>query len=237
MLGKFITDCEDSLTAAVFTHLLHLPSEVFWQILRNACYTSSLPEDAGEPRSVEFWPKWDPEGTDNNIYVEPDVFIRFANFDLLIEAKRWNDDMQDSGQWERELIAYTNEYGYEKRPVKMIAVGGIHTNQDDALTHNWRSLSSGDPHLFICPVHMCRWSSLLLECQRMERELGRLKYQSSQTRAQERILADLIELCAWLGFVTVRWFDYSVFKAHLLGPSIDSNQQLLRRINLQFRVP
>jgi hypothetical protein len=53
MLGKHLNHCEDSLTAAVFTHLLHLPTEVFWKILRNACYTRKLPEFPGEPWNIE----------------------------------------------------------------------------------------------------------------------------------------------------------------------------------------
>src|SRR5712671_1413367 len=104
MLEKFIDNpCEDSLTAAVFSHLLHLPSEVFWQILRNACHTTALPQYAGEPRSVEFWPKWNADGTHNSSYVEPDVFIRFASFDLIIEAKREDEYQQHRGQWENEV--------------------------------------------------------------------------------------------------------------------------------------
>jgi hypothetical protein len=95
MLGRFIRACEDSLTAAVFTHLLHLPAEVFWRILRRACCTDTLPESAGEPLSVDYWPSWDPKGTGNTNRVVPDFFIRFRGFDLIIEAKRWDSDMQN----------------------------------------------------------------------------------------------------------------------------------------------
>src|SRR6266568_1660228 len=100
MLGKFIYICENSQTAAVFTDLLHLPAEDFWRILCNACYTKLLPQYAGEPRLVEFWPKWNPNKTQNENYVEPDVFIRFSSFDLIIEAKREDERQQCRGQWE-----------------------------------------------------------------------------------------------------------------------------------------
>src|ERR1035438_1525802 len=102
MLGKYINIREDSLTASVFTHLLHLPTEVFWRILRNACYTSRLPEYPGEPISVEFLPNWDSKGTDNTHCVIPDLFMRFANLHLIIESKRWDVNMQDRGQWTKE---------------------------------------------------------------------------------------------------------------------------------------
>ncbi|MFA6290075.1 MAG: hypothetical protein WC661_22035 [Opitutaceae bacterium] len=99
LMGKHINHCEDSLTAAVFTHLLHLPVELFWRILRDACYTCRLPENSGEVLDAAFWPAWDAAGTNNSARVIPDLFLRFTEFDLIIEAKRWDDSMQDKHQW------------------------------------------------------------------------------------------------------------------------------------------
>ena len=199
MLFQFIDKpCEDSLTAAVFTHLLHLPSEIFWQILKRACHTDSLPQYAGEPScKVEFWPKWNAEHTRNSRYVEPDIFIRFPNFDLIIEAKRYDDFQQDLRQWTDEVVAYNNEYGVENVPVRLIAVGGIWRAEDDLVTH--KNIS--------CRVHMCRWGSLLEECQRMYRELEHIKYLSSATHANHRILADVISFFELHGFQTGIWLS------------------------------
>ena len=52
--------------------------------------------------SEEFWPNWDPEGTDNINRVTPDLFMRFANFDLIVEAKRWDSFQQSSDQWKKK---------------------------------------------------------------------------------------------------------------------------------------
>ena len=117
MLAKHLNHCEDSLTSAIFNHLFHLPAELFWQILRNACYGKDLPMHAGELLEVKYFPKWDAAGTTNEQFVEPDLFLRFREFDLIIEAKRWDDGMQDPAQWEKELIAYANEYGSEQLAV------------------------------------------------------------------------------------------------------------------------
>ena len=206
MLGKYINICEDSLTAAVFTHLLHLPMEVFWRILRNACYTDRLPEYPGEPISVEFWPNWNPKGTDNSNRVVPDLFIRFANFHLIIESKRWDANMQDRSQWTKEATAYNTEFGSEKIPVGMIAMGGISDTRDEEVP------------AFNFPVFMCKWERVLWECQQMEKELKGLKYPSSQTQACVRTLTHLINLFGWHGFVKLRWFDDFDFKTELARP-------------------
>ena len=175
MLGRHINHCEDSLTAAIFTHLLHLPAELFWKILRSACYEfDQLPDQPGELVKVDYWPKWDATGTHpNQYYVEPDVFIRFRTFDLIVEAKRWDRPMQDQEQWQRELIAWSNEYGEAQRFVKMIALGGIHTTTCGMIFHEWQSSEFGVPlnHLFKCPVFMCRWRRLIEECQKLKRTL------------------------------------------------------------------
>ena len=136
MLGDFIKPSENSLTAAVFSHLLHLPSELCWQLLRGACFSASLPTAAGELQSADFRPKWDPTGTANSSYVEPDLFLRFADFDLIVEAKRWDQSKQSPQQWKNEVRAYWNEHlGDEASStagptLRLIALGGILTTQD-----------------------------------------------------------------------------------------------------------
>ena len=219
MLGKFINHCEDSLTAAVFTHLLHLPAEVFWQILRNACYTDKLPKNPGEPISVDFWPHWNPKGTYNNTYVEPDVFIRFSTFDLIIEAKREDNYQQYRGQWEKEAMAYENEYGSEKVPLKMIALGGIWDVKDEEVAYK----------AIRCPVHMCKWSRLLDECKRVLKELEWLDYPTMQTRAHERTLTHLIDLFAWHGYSTGLWFSDFNFEINRLSPVVTSCLEVFPR--------
>ena len=101
MLEKFIKKpCEDSLTASVFSHLLHLPIEDFWRILQNACFSDRFPDNPGEPICIHAWPQWNASGTCNSERVIPDLVIGFCAFDLIIEAKRWDVAMQDRGQWE-----------------------------------------------------------------------------------------------------------------------------------------
>ena len=234
MLGDFINHCENSLTAAVFSHLLHLPGELWWQLLRGACYSAELPAVAGELHSVDFRPKWDPDGTDNVSYVEPDLFLRFAEFDLIIEAKRWDQSQQDPKQWQKEVRAYWHEYMAEEttpnigRKLRLIALGGVWTTEDQeasvqvprAATRQANGADGARGASFSCPVHMARWGRLLGECKRMARELEQARYRSSQTRAHERILSHLIGLFAAHGFQTGRWFDEIVPELPSFGPSL-----------------
>lgn len=228
MLGKFVVHCEDSLTAAVFSHLLHLPVAIFWQILRDACYGTGLPAGVGEPKIIALWPKWDPQGTRNSSYVEPDLFLRFDDFDLIIEAKRWDEGMQSRNQWEDQLIAYANEYGEEKRTIRIIALGGLRSERSEELVHEWRSSSAGEQtHRFVCPVLMCRWRGLLREAQRTRRKLARPNDRSPQICAHARILDDVIHMFGCHGYSTGKWFTDFRFDQNRLS-SYHSHLPLFR---------
>jgi hypothetical protein len=243
MIAYFIDRArEDSLTASVFSHLFHLPFDVYWRILRNACHTGGLPENPGEPDVVEFWPHWDARHTTNERFVEPDVFLRFKDFDLITEAKRWDRGQQDRVQWVRELAAYSNEYGSEKKKVRMLAIGGIHQEHDDEIEYTWRSSTdcssaTGEPHGFRCPVHMCEWSRILKQCKLMERELAKLEYPTSQSRAHRRILKDLIQLFAAHNFQAGTWYEETLQHRARLSVNTEASSFLFRSIHNQFKPP
>jgi len=229
MIARFVASpCENSLTAGVFSHLLHLPFDICWGIIRSACCSANLPAYPGEPIHVDPWPIWSARDTTNSSYVEPDFFLRFAGFDLIIEAKRWDHGMQSHAQWMRELVAYGNEYGAERKEVRMLAVGGIHGINDEMLSHLWRPSTDdpndrgGETHLFECEVHMCRWSRLLAECLRMERELKRLETPTPQTFAHRRILSDLIAFFSSHGFQTGIWYNETLPSRPRLGSTAHS---------------
>jgi hypothetical protein len=228
VLGRHLNPCEDSLTAAVFSHLLHLPADLFWQILRGACYaTDQLPVLVGEPE-VHSWPKWNARGTDNSSYVEPDLFLRFPAFDLIIEAKRWDDRMQSREQWRAELTAYCNEYGSDRKEVRMIALGGIHAEQSDIIESTWTFEGGRKPDRVACPVIMCRWQSILNQCRRRRREMGLLSFPTSQSAAELRILDDIVDLFSCHGFSTGRWFEDFTFERYRLAPSLVPHLPRLR---------
>lgn len=226
MLGKFINHKEDSLTAAIFTHLLHLPVEVFWVILRNSCYGDLLPKTVGEPTEIVGWPNWNAENTRNTRRVVPDLFIRFPEFDLIIEAKRWDAGMQTRGQWEDQITAYTNEFGDEDRLLKFIALGGIHGQKPEEIV-----IETGvgtEARRVECPIVMCQWARILDQCKRMRQECGRLEYGGSQNTANIRVIDDLIDLFSWHGYSTGRWFKDFEFGKHRLTSMLGGHHQILQ---------
>ena len=125
--------CEDSLTSSVFERLVLLSDDNLWWVLRNACdkqTAATLPDNVGKLEKFEFWPSWDPapQLERNNLRVEPDVFLRFEELDIIVEAKRHDftksqQESQREEQWENELGAWFKEFQSD-RPVVLLAIGG-----------------------------------------------------------------------------------------------------------------
>ena len=148
---------EDPKTSVVFENLMLLPDNVFWNILKTAASNDGiLPDDAGLlADDFLFWPKWNPNSkydTGNSNFVEPDIFYRFENLDVIVEAKYSDYSGQYRDEWEREFKAYLNEYSEDKKKVVLFAVGGNRTfeREPELRVDKYR-----------CPVVKFSWASLL----------------------------------------------------------------------------
>lgn len=181
---------EDTRTSAIIGTLLHLPDDLLWNILRSSCsFSENLPEYLGNLLSYDFWPNWDPTGTENVNKVEPDVFMRFENADVIIEAKQNDSALQYPEQWTRELRAYCNQYGTESTKVVFIALGG------NAMEIKPNTISI-DTNAFT--IHKCSWFNLM---QRIHSERDK---QNSQTR---RTLDDAILFFDLIGVKNYRFLS------------------------------
>jgi hypothetical protein len=123
--GK-LTICEDSLTSHVFDLMKYLPVELFWSILKKSLYQDKLPDYSGEIEDILFWEKWNADKTDNARFVEPDLFLRFKNFDVIIEAKRYDDFQQNEKQHKDQMQSYINEFEIDNKQLYYIQLGGLH---------------------------------------------------------------------------------------------------------------
>jgi hypothetical protein len=187
-----------------------------WQILREAVFDHDLPRHCGELQSYEFWPKWGSEGTDNSRFVEPDVFLRFSEFDMIIEAKRWEVSMQSSTQWNNQIIAYRNEYQEDAKPLFYIAIGGIHSQSRQFLEINELRYT----------IAMCQWYRVLRAIKQMERQIERNPYRTNASDAHLRILRDIISLFGLHGFATGDWLENIKVQDYKLSPR--PHDELLR---------
>lgn len=198
---------EDPKTSAVFETMLMLPDELFWNVLRAACFdNANLPSVTGRIEDYKFWPHWNSKGTDNTIFVEPDVFIRFQLFDVIIEAKYGERTGQYAQQWKNEIIAYRNEYGSD-RPVYFMAVGGNAEKASERV-----SLTKD------VTINKCTWLSLLIQITKLRDECIAQSMLCHQQSSLIRLL-NLIELAFNInGVYNIRWFDDIRTSKPLISP-------------------
>ena len=167
-------DQEDPKTSTIFELLLCFPDNYLWDIIYNAIMDKrELPKYVGNLCNYIFWPKWDKEGTTNSIYVEPDLFLRFNEVDIIIEAKRSDNVGQDKNEWYRELRTYYNEYS-APRKVILIAVGG---NKD--VYREQLYINSFGSHY----IYKCSWLSLLISVQKVK------------STADKKLESNIVRLC------------------------------------------
>ena len=184
---------EDPKTLVVFGDLMLLPDLVLWNILKRAAANKGiLPEDAGlMADKVFFWPKWDPNSkydTGNSKYVEPDVFFRFDNIDVIVEAKYSDSQGQYREEWEREFKAYLNEFEDDKTSAVLLAVGGNPTFEREP------AIKVGNRK---CPIVKYSWVSLLnavLAFEKNELSIIQDEKQSSMKRLIRKIESDFQDI-------------------------------------------
>lgn len=191
--GK-LNACEDSLTSTVFDTLKYLPTELFWHILKHSEYHFKLPKYPGEIESITYWDNWDSKNTANSKYVQPDVFIRFEEFDLIVEAKRYNENQQSVHQIENEIIAYENEYGNFSKKVYLLQVGGLQNKENEL------NIKKNNIEVIICKTD---WTMILDSAMIIH---NRLKLSDlSVNESYCRILEDTISGFALHGYFKKNW--------------------------------
>ena len=184
---------EDPKTSAVFENLILLPDTMFWSVLKQSCFDSeSMPSNCGSLQEYKFWPHWDPKGTMNTNYVEPDVFFKFDEFDVIIEAKYGDFGGQKERQWRDEILAYHNEYSNNKKLV-FIAVGGFQTKHRVELMVNGVKVN----------VYKCSWQSILDSIEELRKSFCNTS--STIESAQVRILDNLSLYYETQKMKTVKW--------------------------------
>jgi hypothetical protein len=188
---------EDALTSSIFERFMYLPQELTQHIFTEALFDSIPDLDLTKFESITYWPNWDPEYTSNKIRVEPDVFIRTATQDIIIEAKRHDNKQQDKNQWIREIQAYNNEFSDYEKPLVFIALGGLYKNNTETIT------VKGVAHL----VYKCTWKSILNTIQHIIYDMELATNYTNNNIAVTKILQDMILCFELFGFSTSLWLE------------------------------
>lgn len=191
------TSSEDSLTSTIFGTLLYLPRELFWRILHNATYHCTLPNIENKIESIEYWPHWKANNSHNSNYIEPDIFIRTINFDLIIEAKRNDFDQQNKNQWINEIQGYLNEYSKDEKAVFLLAIGGIRDESIETIAIDGKEIK----------VLKCRWTRILNEIKLIKNEFEKDENSIANIESVSAILDDLIIGFRIHGYATGEWFE------------------------------
>ena len=185
--------CEDSLTSSVFDGLKYLPTEIFYSILKKALYHDKLPNISGELVNIFFWDKWNAKDTSNSNFVEPDLLLQFEDFDVIIEAKRYDDFQQSKNQMKNEIQAYYNVFDGNKT-LYFVQLGGLYSKEDeDDFCFNDKKIK----------ILKTDWTRLLHEV-----VTQRTLFQNnpfSQTLAYCRILDDVRKAFEMHNFYEMKW--------------------------------
>lgn len=203
--------CEDSLTAVVFDTLKYLPTEIFWSILRRSLYYDKLPLTSGDLLSISFWDKWKAKDTTNSNFVEPDVFLRFNEFDVIIEAKRYDEKQQSQTQMQNEIQAYYNEYTDDNKVLYFIQLGGLHHRNDEL------DFQFEDKTIVICKTN---WTKLL---EQIVSENNKIKNTGlTILSSYSRILEDSINGFALHQYYKKRWLNNLTIKSTIQLQPLDN---------------
>lgn len=179
----------------------------------NESLDEKLPDELNWKRLLgfEFWPRWDCTNTTNQRYVEPDFFMRFPGFDIIIEAKRYEDMQVQKNQYENQIQAYKNMYSEEKQKLIYIALADINENNE------------------MEDVKVCKanWTSILTIVKEYRNRIEHSNGLLNSSSAIINILDDLIMAFAMYGFSTADWFEYFFKPVNIANDSLTQINQAL----------
>jgi hypothetical protein len=204
---------EDFLVASVFTRLSYVEPQAIRGILRRAVPRNTptdqqFPEDWGELRAREFWPRWalDTPGSPA-VHKEPDVFLGFERLHLIIEAKADDTPNQQSpGQWAAEVASCLQRDDLDtSTPLWLLAIGGLGEDPSQSLLETMhgeaerllrQEYAFHEESIFLAA---CSWRQLAAAVLEEARAAG--------CRTNARLLEDIVEIMRFHGFRHVCWLS------------------------------
>jgi len=116
---------EDLMTAAVFGRFAYLSPSVQALLLKQWLGINEAEHDFEQFEDIEFWPKFDLVEGDDSCFVEPDLVLRFKEFNLIIEVKPPAGGDQYFEQWRKEIASFLQSDNKNYLPLYFLAIGRI----------------------------------------------------------------------------------------------------------------
>lgn len=202
---------EDALTSSIFERFMYLPQEFLQHILTTALFDTIEGLSLHQIESITYWPNWSPKNTTNSKRVEPDVFIRTATQDIIIEAKRYDAKQQSKTQWKNEIQAYYNEFSDDSKELIFIALGGLHIKKTESITVNNKAHS----------IYKCTWQAILTVVQDVIYNMELASSYTNNNKAITNILKDLVLCFELFGFSSALWLDRFIQAPNIKQESIN----------------
>tara|TARA_R110001592_G_scaffold262565_1_gene527637 strand:+ start:11969 stop:12364 length:396 start_codon:yes stop_codon:yes gene_type:complete len=120
--------------------------------------------------------------------------------DIIIEAKRYDQNQQKKEQWNDQLIAYNNEYKDDQKELIYIALGGLRLKK--AEEHTTNNLSQR--------IYKCKWTGLLQAVISVKEQMELSVALLNANWAINNILTDIILVFRMFGFSTAPWFEHFI---------------------------
>jgi hypothetical protein len=112
---------EDLLTSAFFNRFAYLSPIIQHRILK---FIFDGTGDFTCFEGIDYWPKYDLPDRDDRQFVEPDLLIKFKDFDLLVEVKPPQGGNQYVDQWRAEIEGYFAQE-QDVKEIYFLAIGRI----------------------------------------------------------------------------------------------------------------
>ncbi|PWQ98199.1 hypothetical protein [Leucothrix pacifica] len=101
---------EDLLTSAFFSRFTYLSGLLQHRLLKKWLGGGDFTEFKG----IDYWPRYELPNHKSRNFVEPDLLLRFADCDLLVEVKPPEGGDQYHEQWRLEIEGYYDQESQTK---------------------------------------------------------------------------------------------------------------------------
>lgn len=196
---------EDLLTASFFTRFSYLSPVNQHRILKH-CFSDQ--GDFTEFEEIDYWPKYDLPEQEGRKFVEPDLLIKFKDFDLLVEVKPPQGGDQYIAQWQLEIEGYLAQE-IKTKPLKFLAIGRINKVSDAEISDLKSKVN--DDHFILASV---KWKKIAVFIYNL--------LQSSSVDTQDKLI--LKDMLKSLNLYGIRGHD--LYWSDMAAYLNDNNMQL-----------